>query len=539
MTQSHDFCLQALMRKLHEQPDLVDATQAIFVNGNSGNGVIPGRILELPTPRRILAASLLFSSAEENSEQFIQFCCSVQCPHKAVELIRTNLSMEESDMLLILVDELGKMCEGVAGEGTRAHLRGQILGGAMELMDQFHPGDPRSIAFIFSALVQNDINKWRGITGRSLFPTDTDAALKLLTWKTTQKTVTSLLQGNETALRLIGQTNGNSKVINVLRQSFGHPRCVVDVAAELVRSLAQTKNTDPTPVDIAQIISNLLTALSVADVDEDIVSKLLSRAERLEPKQRLQLTKTGVLCQHPQGNTILLPMLLSKWAIDNAGNDALTAQQQSLAWHIRNVFSHDNMVGLKREEHAEPLLAHVEAVFRVATGGDQEILLSQLFGGAGVADELKERLFRVGPTKQQVVHNVEGFEDDSGTVNADVLEKLAQGHILWSTSNVVGVDYLSPLWDSENNKMIILGGQVKHRPAGITFETIDIKIRDALWSLFRDDYEFIPLILTTLDPLKTKERSIPANSICFDREGLKNYTQYFGFLNLVDEIKSF
>ena len=68
----------------------------------------------------------------------------------------------------------------------------------------------------------------------------------------------------------------------------------------------------------------------MGDVDEDTVTKLLSRAEGLEPEQRLQLKKTGVLCQHPQGTSILLPILLSKWAIENAGNDELTAQQQSL-----------------------------------------------------------------------------------------------------------------------------------------------------------------------------------------------------------------
>ena len=61
----HDFCLQALMRRIHQDPSLVGAKKAIFINCNSGEGFLPDKILERSTPAKVLASALLYSSANE------------------------------------------------------------------------------------------------------------------------------------------------------------------------------------------------------------------------------------------------------------------------------------------------------------------------------------------------------------------------------------------------------------------------------------------------------------------------------------------
>ena len=79
--------------------------------------------------------------------------------------------------------------------------------------------------------------------------------------------------------------------------------------------------------------------------------------------------------------------------------------------------------------------------------------------------------------------------------------------------------------------MIIIGAQVKHQPKGDTFVQLDRNAKRRLTELFGQDHEFITLVLTTH---VTDHKTIPKHTICFDCEGLRIYTQHFGYLNLID-----
>lgn len=209
------------MRRIDQKPSLVGANKALFINFNSGEGAIPDEILLRSTPAKILASSLLYSSANEahNNKGFLEFCLSVDCPRRAVQLIRSNLKMNYSDMLVVTIDELCKMGEDVVEPQNHHHLRAGTLRSAMKLMDATNGSDGGSISFIFSALVEEDLREWRGNTGRTLYE---GVILTRLPWERTEWTLKQLFKDNTAALNLLK----NGKIIQLLQQCYGHPRCV-------------------------------------------------------------------------------------------------------------------------------------------------------------------------------------------------------------------------------------------------------------------------------------------------------------------------
>ena len=208
---------------IHQYPESVGAKYAIFINYNSGFGILPDSIVSRSTPAKILASSLLYSSVNDSTndidmESFTKFCLSVDSPEKAVELIRSNLGMNDSDMLVVVVDELGKLGEDVVEPRNRDHLRGGTLRSALKLMDSLNDSSAGgSVAFLFSALVDEDVIFWRGNTGRKMY---SDAMLTCLSWETTTNTLQQMFKENKDALNLLR----HGKITQLLSQCSGHPR---------------------------------------------------------------------------------------------------------------------------------------------------------------------------------------------------------------------------------------------------------------------------------------------------------------------------
>ena len=219
----YDICLQALLRRVHQKPSLVGATKAIFINCGSdeAEGVIPKEILSRSLASKILASSLLYSSANEpHKKGFLEFCLSVDCSRRAVQLIRSNLKMDDSDMLLILVDELGNMGEQVIEPQNQELSREWVLWEAMGLMDATNAREKGgNIAFIFSALVWDDLKKPH--ISRVLYR-HYDTKLTPLSWEATRTTVEQMFEHDAAALNLLK----NGKIVQLLKQCYGHPRCV-------------------------------------------------------------------------------------------------------------------------------------------------------------------------------------------------------------------------------------------------------------------------------------------------------------------------
>ena len=179
----------------------------------------------------------------------------------------------------------------------------------------------------------------------------------------------------------------------------------------------------------------------------------------------LQLKKDGVLVKHEEGNWIILPLALLDWASQKRSDKDLASDQLALFYHISRVFHHDAMGGLSREKHAEHVMIHVEAAIRLArvAVGSKTWVLSNLFKGAKMDKELKNRrVFVCPPTNYEIpsdglVCEVKDFEQEKD----EVLKNLSGGLIVRSKkSNEKKMEYLSPLWDVETEKMIILGAQV-------------------------------------------------------------------------------
>ena len=113
--------------------------------------------------------------------------------------------MESEQVLIVLVDEFGKAKPG--------NLRGHTLRDAMNVMDEFHG----TVAFIFSALVIESVDKWKGLSGRAIYMFE-GVNLTSLNHEDTVLQLKSILKSGAAALL------ENPKIQRELRQCFGHPR---------------------------------------------------------------------------------------------------------------------------------------------------------------------------------------------------------------------------------------------------------------------------------------------------------------------------
>ena len=91
-------CRRCCERSIKSRPWLAITRQSLSTI--SGEGAIPDQIVSRSTPAKALASSLLYSSVNEphNNKGFLEFCLSVDCPRRAVQLIRSNFKMNDSDM---------------------------------------------------------------------------------------------------------------------------------------------------------------------------------------------------------------------------------------------------------------------------------------------------------------------------------------------------------------------------------------------------------------------------------------------------------
>ena len=118
-------------------------------------------------------------------------------------------------MLLILVDELGKDWMESTDPHTKNEMKAQTLARAMDLMDCH-----ANVAFIFSALTEQNVERWRSNSGRVVYQ---GAKLTLFDQQTVEKALEAKFEDfdrKENAIRLLK----SPRIQAIIRQCFGHPR---------------------------------------------------------------------------------------------------------------------------------------------------------------------------------------------------------------------------------------------------------------------------------------------------------------------------
>lgn len=222
---------------------------------------------------------------------------------------------------------------------------------------------------------------------------------------------------------------------------------------------------------------------------------------------------------------ILLPLALKQWATQTAC---------TLAYHVQEVFSHDRMSGLGREKHAEDELFHVDAAIRATFRKNQFVNITKLFPGAYVSSDIKDKQFRVfNPTffdQKKSATSQPSLVTEVGSISGNVKEvvkHLEDDFIVVSKHpSEKAIEYVAPLWDTDG-KMLILAVQVKHQPKGATFDSLDKLVKQKMTEF--NGYTIISLVYTTHE---THHKIIPKLSLCFDRDGLREYNVHYGHLKL-------
>ena len=130
--------------------------------------------------------------------------------------------MEDSDTLVIAVDELGRLGESARVQNLQQVRRG-VFCNAMDVMDRVDNTNSGSLAFVFSALVEEDLQTWRQNSGRTLFTPG--AQLTLLDREVVDLTLKRNLRDYDHVVNAEALIQ-RPRIQGIIQQCFGHPRWV-------------------------------------------------------------------------------------------------------------------------------------------------------------------------------------------------------------------------------------------------------------------------------------------------------------------------
>jgi hypothetical protein len=461
---------------------------------------------------------------------------SVKSVEDAVGRIRIARGMNAKHVLVIAIDELVRLRDPL--------LCASFLQAAMCCMD----ASEGSTVFVFSALLESDISKWRGNSNRQLY--ESAPPLSLLSIEAVDAVVR---REAGAAARLLDVP----AVYRMLLQCAGHPRAVFDFFLPFLRQLfaqfpsgaipsaaitsameAQHVHHKDSNAEIAGSFDEVLgretsgvtKKLAVEDtlVTGELVRTLLSPVEALDEAALEDLHRSG-LCVEGR----VLPIFLRQWAANHSKTEKET-NTSAIARYLYAALCADDTAGPGSEVFAEQLVYSLDACRRLSLG-DQSCSLKYLYFGAIV----NSTIGRVtvcppgGKLPQDLVYFVQSFEDDS----VETLEKLRLGHVVVSKFRLEsGIEYLVPVWDS-NHVMHVLGIQIKFQMAGDSLASLASKVMTKLVLLMAkmSDPKLGKPLACIITTHKTNPQNYPDNSIWMNRVGFAAYTRQLGPLRMLLE----
>ena len=317
----------------------------------------------------------------------------------------------------------------------------------------------------------------------------------------------------------------NPAVHQLLLQCCGHPRSLFDgLAAALQKEERLLTSSDELAFENARTaIKQKCKFNSFADEElEEAIVKWLSIFPQTAGFKD-QLWRDGLLLKPADDRTTdyFPPLLLQ----DLAGRRAKDGS--SLAFHLKQVYRCDALLGFGTEKKMEGLLYHYEAVLRKAVEG-QTFTLKQFYQSKQFGKRfLNLRAKAPVPEQTDLVERVPDFQDEER-----VLGKLNSGFIVVSDcQNEVGVEYLAPFRTAEAGKLIVACVQCKFVKTSTNWTSIQTQMSTATDWLKKQKIQHFPVIYTTAD-LSSLQPQTYEDGIYFTEEDIFEFTKKLGVLRL-------
>ena len=413
---------------------------------------------------------------------------------QSLTLFRTALGMTEGQPLVLFIDEVG-------------HLK-EPDGLLKELMSEADSRDGK-LVFVFAHISQQYLNMCATGSGREVIglPLET---LPIDVWKTDSR----FLQWKN--------ASKNPAVHQLLLQCCGHPRSLFD---GLAAALQKEEGLLNSPNELA--FENARTAIkqkckfnSFADAElEDVIVKWLSIfPQTAEFKD--QLWRDGLLLKLADDTTTdyFPPLLLQDWA---------GRYGSSLAFHLKQAYRCDALLGDRKETEMEGLLYHYEAVLRKAVEG-QTFTLNQFYRSKHCGKRFEDlRVKAPVPERTDLVERLPNFQNKKR-----VLSNLKQGFIVVSDfQSEVGIEYLAPFRTAEDNKLIVACVQCKFVKKSLSWREIQTKMSMATDWLKNQKIQHFPVIYTTAKKSSLQPQTYEAG-IYFTEDDIFEFTKKLGVLRL-------
>ena len=413
---------------------------------------------------------------------------------QSLTLFRTALGMTEGQPLVLFIDEVGHLNEP-----------DRLL---KELMSE---ADSRQgkLVFVFAHISQQYLNKCATGSGREVIglPLET---LPIDVWKTDRR------------FEQWKKNSENPAVHQLLLQCCGHPRSLFDgLVAALQKEEGLLTSSDELAFENARTaIKQKCKFNSFADEElEKAIVKWLSIFPQTAVFKN-QLLRDGLLLKPADDRTTdyFPPLLLQDWA----GRDG-----SSLAFHLKEAFRCDALLGFGTEKKMEGLLYHYEAVLRKAVEG-QTFTFKQFYQSKHCGKRFEDLEVKAPvPKRTDLVERLPNFQDQER-----VLSNLKQGFIVVSDcQNEVGVEYLAPFRTAEDGKLIVACVQCKFVKTSTNWTSIQTQMSTATDWLKKQKIHHFPVIYTTAD-LSSIQPQTYEDGIYFTEEDIFEFTKKLGVLRL-------
>ena len=470
---------------------LPDGAKGVYLTFNGGGGKFADAFFssteaKIAPIEAVGHALLAFAGVKLEMARPLEF-------DKCLQLFRLVLSSADKSVVLF-IDEIGEFLDAT-----------NLMSRLMQKMDN----GAGKLVLVFTHISQQYLNLCATGSGREVIglPLET---LPIDVWKT------------DSRFEQWKNASTNPAVHQLLLQCCGHPRSLFDgLVAALQKEEGLLTSSDELAFENARTaIKQKCKFNSFAEEElEEAIVKWLSIFPQTAVFKN-QLLRDGLLLKPANDRTTdyFPPLLLQDWA----GRDG-----SSLAFHLKEAFRCDALLGFGTEKKMEGLLYHYEAVLRKAVEG-QTFTFKQFYQSKHCGKRFEDLEVKAPvPKRTDLVERLPNFQDQER-----VLSNLKQGFIVVSDcQNEVGVEYLAPFRTAEDGKLIVACVQCKFVKTSTNWTSIQTQMSTATDWLKKQKIHHFPVIYTTAD-LSSIQPQTYEGGIYFTEEDIFEFTKKLGVLRL-------
>jgi hypothetical protein len=300
---------------------------------------------------------------------------------QCLEQFRFILNLEEEDILLFLVDEIGHI--------SPPHDKGLLH----ELMSSVDAGEGKLI-FIFAHIMEEFLDESCTGSGREVITLPLPH-LDIDIWKKDP----DLLEA--------------SSMYPALHQLFlscsGHPRSIFEGIPKAIKQNSLLLTTVPNITSITNARTTIINKSKFKDLNnfDTMHRAIMLWFSQTLPLEKLTKWKVIGLLHSMRGTAdevrFLFPLLVQDWALRYA--DTLP-----IAFHLRKLYEYDASLDVESEKPMEAVMYHYEAVLRIAQSGNK-FVLGKFFLTHHYDEEYDFDVTASVPTPGTIVKEVENFSN--------------------------------------------------------------------------------------------------------------------------------